>query len=192
MRYAICDFNGMIIGEGEFPELADAEASCSGFGWVHPLVPGENVTPGAQYIQGGAVLDLPPKPAPHLVYDRAQGAWVDPRSAADWAAALSTRRAVASMARLDFVLACTERGILSQDDALIAVDGGFPAAFQDIVAALPSDAQFEARLRWKGAVAVDRLGSLIIGLADEWQLDQIFGLAWPPPLASWPDGQLHP
>ena len=47
------------------------------------------------------------------------------------------------------------------------------------------------------ATVIDRTNPLIINMAaavyiDEWTLDNVFGVTWPEPLASWPAGQLHP
>lgn len=102
------------------------------------------------------------------------------------------------MSRIDFVLACASNDILTHAEAIIAVDGGFPAAFQAIIDGMThADEKFEAEIRWRGATVIDRTNPLIINMAasifmDEWSLDLLFGVAWPAPLASWPEGQLHP
>ncbi|MTH62116.1 hypothetical protein [Paracoccus litorisediminis] len=197
MRYAICDFDGLIIGDGEFPTLDDAQASCSGFGWVHPLEPAQNVTAGAQYVVAGEVMDLPPKPAAHLIYDVSAGAWVDPRSEADWLAELAVIRAATFMTRSDFAIRCREFSLLTEAEALQVARGEVPAGIMDLIALMPPAEQFEAEIRWSAATEIYWGNELISSLAavtgmSDWQRDLLFLIVWPVPLAAWPEGQLHP
>ncbi len=149
------------------------------------------------YVSGGEIRLRPPRPEPWMIFDPTLGEWIDPRTPATWTEELIARRAAASMTRLDFTLACVMAGILSEADALVAVDGGFPPAFEAIIEDMPPEQSFQARMRWKGATEIDRTNPLIVDMAaainvNEWMLDQVFGIEWPAPLADWPEGQLHP
>lgn len=152
---------------------------------------------GSIYLKDGEPITYGAQPSDRHRYDYAAQEWVDPWTLSAWQEDLAARRSAASMPRLNFVLSCLNFGILDQPEALIAVEGGFPQAFQAILDTMPPEEQFEAQLRWKGATEIDRTNSLIVNMAaaihlDEWTLDQVFGVTWPPPLASWPPGQLHP
>ena len=95
------------------------------------------------------------------------------------------------------MLRCTSFGILTEAEGIEAASGGVPPAMQAIIDSLPAEEQFEAHVRWAAATVIDRTNPLIINMAaavyiDEWTLDDVFGVTWPEPLASWPAGQLHP
>lgn len=156
----------------------------------------DDTDPNALYFKEGQARIKPPRPNAWSAFDTITETWVDTRTADDWAAELYRRRAAASMSRIDFVLVCTRFGILTQKEALVAVQGGVPPTMQAIIDGLPSEEKFEAEIRWMGATVIVRTNSLIINMSaaifiDEWTLDQVFGIAWPDPLASWPEGQVH-
>lgn len=101
------------------------------------------------------------------------------------------------MSRTEFVLVCHAFGILTEAEAELAIDGGFPPAFLAIIDMLPESERFEATIRWKGATIIDRENPLIVNMAaaihiDEWALDEVFSIQWPAPLPAWADAQLHP
>lgn len=185
--------SGRIVASGRYRDIAEA--------WL-------NVEAGQSFILGmydpdlfdvidGVPVELPPSPSGRHYYDWHLNSWIDSWTESKWTAELHKRREAASMSRIDFVLICVSHGILSESDAEVAVDGGFPQAFQDIIDTMPIEERFEARIRWKGAQIIDRMNPLIYQMAaainiDEWTLDIIFGVQWPDPIAAWPEGQLHP
>lgn len=158
----------------------------------------EEVDANALYIKDGEIKLRPARPHPWLTFDPDAEAWVDLRTISDWSAQLYTLRAAASMSRVDFVIKCVAAGVLSRDDGMVAAAGQVPPSLQAIIDGIPDEmAKFEAEIRWASATVIDRLNPLIISMAafigaDEWVLDELFGITWPPPLASWPEGQLHP
>lgn len=149
--------------------------------------------PDSIYIKDGGILYYPPKPAnSYVVFDYDSGSWVDPRTGQDWMNELNATRAESSMSRIDFVLKCHQFGIVTEEEAELAIDGGFPPAFQAIIETMPIEQRFEARVRWKGATVVDRSMSLVqdMGAAiniDQWTLDKVFNVPWPDPIADLTD-----
>lgn len=190
--YTVYSAQGAYVKSMEMPDMADA---------VLNTAPGEQLVEGLHfeqtYLKDGMVKDIPATAHPSWVFDIASEAWTDPRTEAEWTAELHARRAVASMSRIDFVLRCTSFGILTEAEGIEAASGGVPPAMQAIIDSLPAEEQFEAHVRWAAATVIDRTNPLIINMAaavyiDEWTLDDVFGVTWPEPLASWPAGQLHP
>lgn len=157
----------------------------------------EEIDANALYLKDGDIKLRPPRPQSWLMFDPETEAWVDPRTEADWTAENNASRDKASLSRIDFILHCKQAGILTEEECLIASKGDFPPAFEAIIATMPAEQQFEASVRWAGATVIERNMPLIIDMAtaigvDEWLLDEVFGIPWPAPLGSWPEGQLHP
>lgn len=157
----------------------------------------EDVKDTTHYYWDGGFVPYPEKPSIHHTFDFDNEQWVDGWNIGLWNEELKAKREAAALSRLDFVIKCHDFMILDDEEAESAIEGGFPSAMQNIVDLMPVSERFEARMRWKGATVIDRLNPLIVNMAaqihiDEWSLDRVFGIEWPKPLASWPDGQLIP
>lgn len=66
IRFAICNFDGLVIGVGDFQSRNDAELSCHGFGWVFEIPSDADVQPGKHYIKDNQILVPQPVPAPSI------------------------------------------------------------------------------------------------------------------------------
>jgi hypothetical protein len=98
----------------------------------------------------------------------------------DWDKARADFRSNASMTRADFLNAAANLGIVSDEDAISAALGNWPASFN---AVLPSDPkeQRAAKVLWASTTDVSRKSDLLaaivasaIPITDE-QLDAMFG-----------------
>ena len=161
-------------------------------------LPGD-IHPNYLYFHNGEIHILPPKPdqGNYWEFDRNIGEWVDPRTESDWTTELYARRAEASMPRADFIIRCVDFGVLDQQEGLQAASGTITPTMQSIIDGLPLEEQFQASVIWAASSTITRNNTLIINMAaaifiDEWTLDEVFGVEWPDPLPSWPEGQLHP
>ncbi|MBY0136817.1 hypothetical protein [Paracoccus yeei] len=149
----------------------------------------DGTEPDQIYIKNDDVKFYPPKPdGDNITFDYDSESWIDARTKQDWDNELQARRMAASMSRLDFVLKCHAFGILNDEEAEIAADGGFPDVMQGIIDSMPQEERFEAKMRWKMATVIDRMNPLIISMAaaiyiDEWSLDKVFGVIWPDPIS---------
>ena len=190
--YTVFDAQGAYVKSMDMPDEANALLN---------VAPDEHLVEGAHppqtYLKDGVVRDIPPAPHPDHIFDIDSETWIDPRTEADWTAELYARRSAASIPRIDFVLRCTSFGIMTEPEGIEAASGGVPPSMQAIIDSMPAEEQFEAHVRWAAAAIIDRTNPLIISMAaavqvDEWSLDDVFGVTWPEPLASWPAGQLHP
>lgn len=158
----------------------------------------EEIDANALYVKDGQIKVRPPRPQPWLSFDPETETWIDPRTIDDWTSELYALRSVASMSRVDFVIRCVAAEVLSREDGLTAASGQVPPSLQAIIEGIPNENEkFEAAIRWASATVIDRTNPLIIIMAtfigvSEWMLDDLFGIPLPPPLASWPEGQLHP
>lgn len=88
-------------------------------------------------------------------------------------------RAKASMQRGEFINGAADLGLMTDDEAIEAVRGGWPASFN---AALPDDASLarRAKVDWAGATEINRNAPLIAGIIaatpiTEEQVDVLFG-----------------
>ena len=96
------------------------------------------------------------------------------------AAARAAWRAGREVSKLQLVLTLAHGGLISPTSAIAAAGGGIPAEFEPVVAAMPPEAQTEARIRWAGAATIPRLSPLILavqaatGMTDE-AADALFG-----------------
>jgi hypothetical protein len=95
-------------------------------------------------------------------------------------AARAAWRAAREVSKLQLVLGLAHAGLISHASAIAAAGGGIPAEFEAVVAAMPPEAQTEARIRWAGAATIPRLSPLILavqaatGMPDE-TADALFG-----------------
>ena len=182
---------GRILKQGIFPDLENVQANIgTGEGSVEGLF--DSTT---HFIQDGVAVEFPEKPSPCCVWDGTQ--WVDPRTESDWTTELYARRAEASMPRSDFIIRCVNFGVFDQQEGFQAASGTITPTMQTIIDGLPLEEQFGASVIWTASSTVTRNNTLIISMAaaifiDEWTLDEVFGVEWPDPLPSWPEGKLHP
>ena len=134
------------------------------------------------YIADGDFITFPlPRPSPHHIWDRTTEAWIDPRTPADMADALEARRAVASLSKVAFIVACRRTRIITDAEAEEAAEGKIPASFVPIIDAMPPEVRIEARIAWKASTVMERLDPLILSIADAIgltaaQLDALFGV----------------
>ena len=182
---------GEIVKSGIFP---DEENLLANVGVDEGTIP--DIFDGTvYYVHNGQAVEYPEKSCPECVWDGTQ--WVDPRTETDWTNKLYARREAASMSRAEFIIRCVNFGVFDQQEGLQAASGIITPTMQSIIDGLPLEEQFEASVIWAASSTVIRNNQLIINMAaaifiDEWTLDEIFGVEWPDPLPSWPEGQLHP
>lgn len=182
---------GEIVKSGIFP---DEENLLANVGVDEGTIPGI-FDPTTYFIQDGVAVEFPEKPSPCCVWDGTQ--WVDPRTESDWTTELYARRAEASMPRSDFIIRCVNFGVFDQQEGRQAASGTITPTMQSIIDDMPVEEQFQAEVVWAASSTIFRTNQLIINMAatisiDEWTLDEVFGVEWPEPLASWPPGKLHP
>jgi hypothetical protein len=98
----------------------------------------------------------------------------------DWDKARADFRSKASMTRADFLNAAANLGIVSDDDAVLAALGNWPASFNAILPSGPTE-QREAKVLWASTTDISRNADLLksivasaIPVTDE-QLDAMFG-----------------
>lgn len=186
---------GRILRNLTIPEWDAIEFVAANIGDGEEAV--EGLFSSSEYvIRNGEPVSIPPQTSETTIFDHATGQWVDERTAADWSEALQAARDTASLSRAAFILACVPV-ILNPAEARIAAAGDFPEPFAAILATMPAEQQLEAEIRWRAATVIDRTNPLIVNMAaaaniDEWTLDEVFGVIWPPPLPDWPAEQLHP
>jgi hypothetical protein len=109
-----------------------------------------------------------------------------PQEIAEWEAeqpdALTHWRATHAMPVDEFCIACHGAGLLSEADAELAATGGWPAAFDAFIAALPFADRVRARRKWAGTKHVRRNDPLLAQIAaaakvTPEQLDALMGWA---------------
>jgi len=119
---------------------------------------------------------------PWQEWNFADQAWIDTRPEDEKARVLSRVRQHSSMSRTDFVIAVTNLGILTVEDAVFAVKGEIPTSLNILFEDLSVSEQIEAKIRWAGATIIERMNPLILifaeklGLTEE-QLDSLFGVS---------------
>jgi hypothetical protein len=180
IRYAILGVGGLVIGTGETPNVLDALASGAGLGEV--LLIGPNDRPEGHFWDGEAFRPLPPQPGPWAVWDGQ--AWTDPRTPADFAAALQSARNAAQRDKSGLLMDLRAMGILTAAEAVQAARGDIPDSFEAALSTMPQEAQDMARIKWAGDQVISRTNPLILlaafakGITDQ-QLDAAFGVQTP-------------
>ena len=166
---------GRVTGIVESPDLATVLLN---------VLPGEAVIEGAYdpattYFTGMGPEPLPPSPGDWAIWDGSE--WIDPRTAADIAAALRARRAATWLDKSDLLIRLASFGILTPEEAEAAAGGAIPDSMAVMLATLPVDAQMAARVKWRADVQIGRNHPVIqsaayaLGLADT-EVDEIFGI----------------
>lgn len=89
-------------------------------------------------------------------------------------------RQTAALTRFSFIAKLNAAGVLSNDDALTALRGGWPVGFRAALDGLPVEDAFQAELIWAGSEMLRRANPLISHLAsfaglDDAALDDLFG-----------------
>ncbi|MAI35025.1 MAG: hypothetical protein CMM07_25585 [Rhodopirellula sp.] len=80
-------------------------------------------------------------------------------------ARLDHLREIAEMPKPDFCKAVRDAGILSPEDAAIAANGGWPAAFDGFLSGMTEAEQSDARIDWSGAVMISYSDELLQDIA---------------------------
>ena len=179
-RYAIIGGGGLVIGTGEAANVLDALASGAGLGDV--LLIGPDDQPDGHFWDGEAFQPLPPRPGPWAEWNGQE--WIDPRTPADFAAALQSARHSAQRDKSELLMDLAMMGVLTVPEAVQAARGDIPESFEAALSSLPEEAQGIARIKWAGDQVISRMNPLILmaayakGITDE-QLDQAFGVQAP-------------
>lgn len=143
--------------------------------------------PEDTYLRAGNVTVMPPRPTGSgWQFDYQFGLWRDLRTDLDRQVELYAARAATAKDKTDLLLALSspDIGILSVEEAIIAVQGQIPPSFEGAFASLPPAAQGIARIKWAGDMVINRTNPLILlaahaaGISDE-VLDVVFGVAVP-------------
>lgn len=132
--------------------------------------------------QQEAFVELPPQPAWWAEWNGQE--WIDPRTPADFAAALSAARQSAQRDKSGLLMDLAMMGVLTVPEAVQAARGDIPETFEAALSSLPEESQGMARIKWAGDQVISRMNPLILmaayakGITDE-QLDQAFGVQAP-------------
>lgn len=96
-----------------------------------------------------------PQP-PHGLAKWVDGVWVmpPPPTIEEW-------RATASLSKPDFVNAAADLGMLTDDEAIAAAKGDWPATFDSAISGLSTTDQRKAKVLWAGLTDVQRNADLI-------------------------------
>lgn len=127
------------------------------------------------------IVPIGKSPSPYHVFDYTQKDWVDPRTEDDLIIERETRRASTALSRIDFLLAATAAGAISQDDAIAASKGEVPPSMAVIIDSMSPEQQFEAKVRWGAATTIYRNDPFLnswaikLGVTPE-AMDELFGI----------------
>lgn len=179
IRYALVDQTGLVVGNGEAANVFDAIASYAGFSVV---ILKDGQESWQSYWDGEAFQPLPPRPGAWAKWNGQE--WIDPRTPADFAAALQSARQSAQRDKSGLLMDLAMMGVLTVPEAVQAARGDIPETFEAALSSLPEEAQGIARIKWAGDQVISRMNPLILmaayakGITDE-QLDQAFGVQAP-------------
>lgn len=141
--------------------------------------------PPESYYKLGGVELMPPKPEGEFwTFDVEAERWVDPRTAADLAAALYTVREHTSLDKSELLTRMLMSGLLPVSDIEAAGEGRIPPSLEPALAMLPPEAQVVARIKWRNDPVISRTNPVIVlagaalGMSEE-QLDTLFGVVAP-------------
>ncbi|MGP9804025.1 hypothetical protein [Paracoccus sp. NSM] len=142
----------------------------------------DGIRDDTHFWDGDAFQPLPPRPGIWAEWDGQ--AWIDPRTPADFAAALQSARDAARRDKSGLLMDLAMMGVLTVPEAIQAARGDIPESFEPALSSLPEEAQGIARIKWAGDQTISRTNPLILlaayakGITDE-QLDQAFGVQAP-------------
>lgn len=137
------------------------------------------------YLKNGVVSEMPPQPpGGHWVFDTDTHQWIDPRTPADHQAALYAARTARDLSFREFLFACNDHGILSDEDMIEAANRQIPSSFADAMAALDPKLQMQIRVTWASLTTVNRMDPLLLLVAHAKDippelLDALFGVVLP-------------
>lgn len=94
---------------------------------------------------------------------------------------LAARRAAATLTRAQFLLACVDAAIITEQEAEEAADGSWPSTFDDFLLGMAAAQRIEAKAVWASRSDVRRMSPLLALVAankgvNAEQLDAIFGI----------------
>lgn len=181
--YALLDDHGVVVGNGEAWLMEDLQRSAPEGTHVRLLREDEVPVPGLFYLGADQRFhELPPRPGPQFAWRN--GAWVDPRSAADIAAQLYAAREATALDKSELLTRMLMSGLLPVSDIEAAGEGRIPPSLEPALAMLPPEAQVVARIKWRNDPVISRTNPVIVlagaalGMSEE-QLDTLFGVVAP-------------
>ncbi|WP_146038664.1 hypothetical protein [Paracoccus sp. SY] len=182
-KYAIIDGRGQIVRMGECSaESLEAQA---GDYEILVVEPGEvrDDTHFWDFMQQDW-REYPPCPGSWAEFDFSQREWFDPRTPADHQAALYAARKARDLSFREFLFACNEYGILSDEDMIEAANRQIPASFAEAMAGLDPKLQMQIRVTWASLTTVNRMDPLLLLVAHAKDippelLDALFGVVLP-------------